>query len=98
MEARSFDYVVVGGGSSGCIVAARLAARGSVLLLEAGDRAEDNPETLRADGYKEAFINDRLMFDRFTVPQPGCGGRRRTTSSTCGTPSSSDSPSTTCTT
>ncbi len=76
MEARSFDYVVVGGGSSGCIVAARLAARGSVLLLEAGDRAEDNPETLRADGYKEAFINDRLMFDRFTVPQPGCGGRR----------------------
>ena len=33
----SYDYVVIGGGSSGCIVAARLAEAnaGSVLLLEA---------------------------------------------------------------
>lgn len=35
---EKFDYVVVGGGTAGCIVAARIAERGerSVLLLEAG--------------------------------------------------------------
>lgn len=71
------DYVIVGAGSSGCVAAAKLAESGAgVLLLEQGDRAEDNPETLRADGYKDAFVNDRLMIERFSVPQAGCGGRR----------------------
>ena len=71
------DYVVVGGGSSGSIVASELAANGaSVLLLEAGAAAESHPETLRADGYREAFVNDALMIPRFSTPQPGIGGRR----------------------
>lgn len=73
----AFDYVVLGGGSAGCVLAGRLsddpAAR--VLLLETGDRAERHPETLRADGYKDAFVNDALVHARFSVPQPGCGGR-----------------------
>lgn len=69
-----FDYIVVGGGSSGCIVAARLASESDarVLLLELGGRGEDNPETLVVDGYKDAFINDRVMWPKFTTPQPGC--------------------------
>ena len=43
MKTLQFDYIVVGGGSSGCVVAARLAAEsgGSVLLLERG-RADKN--------------------------------------------------------
>ena len=74
---EEYDYVVVGAGSSGCVAASKLAESGArVLLLEQGDRAEDNPETLRADGYKDAFVNDRLMIERFSVPQRGCGGRR----------------------
>lgn len=69
-----FDYIVVGGGSSGCIVAARLASESDarVLLLEFGERGEDNPETLIVDGYKDAFVNDRVMWPKYTVPQRGC--------------------------
>ena len=66
-----YDYVVVGGGSAGCIVAAELANDPSkrVLLLEGGPSAEEHPETLIASGYKQAFINDAVMGERFSVPQ-----------------------------
>ncbi len=75
---KTYDYIVVGGGSSGCIAAAELAkVRGSsVLLLECGGRAEENPETLRADGYKHAFANDRVIWERFSAPQGTCGDQR----------------------
>ncbi|MEO6950722.1 MAG: GMC family oxidoreductase [Polyangia bacterium] len=74
----TYDYVVVGGGSAGCIVADGL-ARGTsfrVLLLEAGPGAEEHPETLTADGYKEAFINDAVMGERFTVKQQDLAKQR----------------------
>jgi choline dehydrogenase len=66
-----YDFIVVGGGSAGCIVAAKLAENPAtrVLLLECGPRAEEHPETLAADGYKLAFINDEVMWERFSVPQ-----------------------------
>jgi choline dehydrogenase-like flavoprotein len=75
---RHFDSIVVGGGSAGCVAAARLAEDPArrVLCLEDGGRAEDHPETLRADGYKQAFVNDALIRERFSVPQPHCGGHR----------------------
>ncbi len=74
----AFDYVVVGGGSAGCIAAAELAADPSVrvLLLEAGPAAEEHPETLHADGYKDAFINDAVIWERFSAPQEHCGNQR----------------------
>lgn len=74
---EQYDYVVVGGGSAGCIAAARLAEAniGSVLLLEAGDPAEHNPETLSADGFVQAFANDNVMLDRLSAAQPRCANR-----------------------
>jgi choline dehydrogenase len=75
---QSFDYIVVGGGSSGCVVAGELAtqARLEVALIEQGDDAEDHPETLEADGYKHAFANDALLLDRFSTPQEHCRQHR----------------------
>ena len=74
---EQYDYIVVGGGSAGCITAARLAEAnmGSVLLLEAGDPAEHNPETLSADGFVQAFANDNVMLDRLSAQQPRCNNR-----------------------
>ncbi|MCA9667018.1 MAG: GMC family oxidoreductase [Myxococcales bacterium] len=77
MSDNTFEYVVVGGGSAGCVVAGSLARAGRrVLLLEAGDSAEKNPETLRAGGYRDAFVNPRLLWERFSTAQAGCSGKR----------------------
>ena len=72
----TYDYVVIGGGSAGCIVAAELARRARVLLLEGGPPAEAHPETLVASGYKDAFINDAVMGERFTVRQRDAAKQR----------------------
>ncbi|MGB0219537.1 MAG: GMC family oxidoreductase [Sinimarinibacterium flocculans] len=71
-----YDFIVIGGGSSGCIAAARLAERGfRVLLLEAGEEARANPYTLSADGFKDAFASDATMWHRMSAPQAQCGDR-----------------------
>ena len=72
----AYDYVIVGGGSAGCIVAAELAKDAQVLLLEGGPPAEEHPETLIAAGYKDAFINDAVMGERFTVRQTDAAKQR----------------------
>ncbi len=76
-EQKTFDYIVVGGGSAGCVVAARLAEYrlGTVLLLETGEPVENNPETMTADGFKYAFANDSVMKDRMSVAQASCSHR-----------------------
>ncbi|HFE45633.1 MAG TPA: GMC family oxidoreductase [Nannocystis exedens] len=73
----SFDYIIIGGGSAGCIVAAELSRnpKNRVLLLETGDPVDRNPETLDAEGYKDAFVNPRLLFERYSTAQTGCAGR-----------------------
>ena len=52
MSEESFDYVIVGAGSAGCVLAARLTEDGkhSVLLLEYGgsDRSLVDPDAERA--------------------------------------------------
>ena len=72
-----FDYVVVGGGSAGCVVASRLSEdpSTSVCLLEAG--GEGRNLTIRIPlGFGLALPLGLHSWGYETVPQPGLNGRR----------------------
>ena len=71
----TFDYVVIGAGSAGCVVAARLIQQnaGSVLLLEAGTR-DDNPFHRIPGGVMQVF--QKKSWPYMTEPQPNANGRR----------------------
>ena len=71
-----FDHVVVGGGSSGCVVAARLASEGGsrVLLLEAG-HSNRHPLLDMPPGIFKMIKGSRFMRFHRTTPQAHLGGR-----------------------
>lgn len=73
---QEFDYVVVGGGSAGCAVAARLSEDPShrVLLLEAGTR-DTNPWIHVPIGYYRTLFDPRTSRAFTTEPDPGLAGR-----------------------
>ena len=72
-----FDYIVVGAGSAGCVLANRLTASGrfTVLLLEAG--GSDRRFWLKAPiGYGMSFYNPEVNWMYRTEPDPGLAGRQ----------------------
>jgi choline dehydrogenase len=71
-----FDYIVVGGGSSACVVASRLVADGKarVLLLERGP-ARANPIMHFPAGYMKFLAKDTYLAMHRTKPQPQLDGR-----------------------
>uniref|UniRef100_A0A9E7ZS66 GMC family oxidoreductase N-terminal domain-containing protein n=1 Tax=Bosea sp. NBC_00436 TaxID=2969620 RepID=A0A9E7ZS66_9HYPH len=74
---ETFDYIVVGAGSAGCVVARRLsdnpAAR--VLLVEAGPPPAGFWQRVPA-GMAKMFSANRFNWGFSTEPDPGLGGRR----------------------
>jgi choline dehydrogenase len=67
-----YDYIVIGAGAAGSIVAAKLAARNaSVLLLEAGEQATD-PRVWDPQDWYEVLVEDADIAWGFqSVPQEG---------------------------
>ena len=75
--AEAFDYIVVGAGSAGCVLANRLTADGRtrVLLLEAGPRDSD-PWIHIPLGYGKLFARRDVNWAYESEPEPTLGGRR----------------------
>jgi choline dehydrogenase len=76
-ETAEFDYVIVGAGSAGCVLANRLSANGkhSVLLLEAGPK-DTNIWIHVPIGYGKLFKEKSVNWMYQTEPEPGLGGRQ----------------------
>lgn len=76
-ESGTFDFVVVGAGSAGCVLAHRLSedGRNSVALLEAGGR--DGSFLIRMPiGYGKIAFEPGLSWHWSSAPEPGLDGRR----------------------
>ncbi len=71
-----FDYIIIGAGSAGCVLANRLSENPDtkVLLLEAGGR-DWHPFIHMPAGIARIAGNRRVNWDFATVPQPQLGGR-----------------------
>jgi choline dehydrogenase len=75
-DTSTYDYVIVGAGSAGCVLANRLTESGkhSVLLLEAGPR-DRNLWIHVPLGYGKLFKTKSVNWMYQTEPEPGLNGR-----------------------
>ncbi|MDB5690657.1 MAG: hypothetical protein JWL91_2533 [Sphingomonas bacterium] len=72
-----FDFIIVGAGSAGCVLANRLTAdpKNRVLLLEAG--GHDNHFLLKMPlGFMRAMFQPRFTWPFWTEPEPHLNGRK----------------------
>ncbi len=77
MPLTEHDFVIVGGGTAGCVLAARLSASGrhSVLVLEAGPR-DAYPWIHVPIGYAKTMFHPVYNWRFETEAEPGMNGRR----------------------
>ena len=71
------DYIVIGAGSSGCVIVNRLSADPSVrvLLIEAGDSGEEDA-FVTTPGRWSSLMGSQYDWSYVTEPEPGLSNRR----------------------
>ncbi|CAL8990774.1 unnamed protein product [Prunus brigantina] len=62
---EEYDYIIVGGGTAGCPLAATLSANYSVLVVERGSIPIEYPSVLREEG----FVTNLMQEDDGKTPQ-----------------------------
>ncbi len=72
-----YDFIIVGAGSAGCVLANKLSASGkhSILLLEAGS-TDDRFFVRMPMGYGKLFYNPAVNWMYAAEPDPGLNGQR----------------------
>lgn len=68
-----FDYVIVGGGTAGCVIADRLTENlpnVTVLMIEGGESELGNEEILNLNGASNLWGSDRYDYSYSSIPQP----------------------------
>ncbi len=72
---QTFDFIIVGSGSAGCVVAERLSANGrfSVLVIEAGG-TDQRFFVQMPLGYGKTFYDPAVNWNYRTEPDPGLAG------------------------
>ena len=80
MVQKAFDYIIVGGGTAGCLIAARLAEAvqpGSVLLVEAGkDATAAEPDVFIPGKYVVQLDSKDINWNFETVAQKELNRRK----------------------
>ena len=71
----NYDYIIVGAGSAGCVLANRLSEKSSVLLLEAGPKDTDFWIHVPL-GYGKLFTRTDINWAYESEPEPALNGRR----------------------
>ena len=71
-----YDYIIIGAGSAGCVLANRLSENPevNVLILEAG--GPDDTDIIHTPMRLIELWGTEYDWDYYTIPQPGCHGRQ----------------------
>ncbi|KAJ5470977.1 hypothetical protein N7530_008334 [Penicillium desertorum] len=70
---RQFDYIIVGGGTAGCVIADRLAENlpnATILMIEGGESELGKEEILNLNGVADLWGSDKYDYSYRSVPQP----------------------------
>jgi choline dehydrogenase len=74
-----YDFIIIGGGTSGCLVASRLAnsfPHKSILVLEAGKLHTTYPHVVIPGHYLRFLTSDNMSFTSVTVAQAHLDNRQ----------------------